>query len=272
MTKKRYLSKMKTKSILCAFSPLLLAAGCAEVAQAPERLEVPAIPQVNGLMDVRTSEIREYKGFTLSYNKKALIPDWVAYELTAEETRGRATREDKSFGMDMSYKGKQARREDYKDSGWSRGHMAPAGDFFWSDEAMEETFYLLNICPQNEYLNNKDWQYLEKQVRRWAVDYGRAWVVTGPIIGKNRYGKIGESRVTVPDAFFKAVLVRDDGGYEGVGFVMQNDSKRYYLEKCAVTLDSLEKMTGIDFFPALPDKVEDFIESTYDPSVWNLIK
>jgi endonuclease G len=137
---------------------------------------------------------------------------------------------------------------------------------------MEETFYLMNICPQNETLNNKDWQYLEKQVRHWARDYGRVWVVTGPIVGENRYGKIGESGVTVPDAFFKAVLVQDDGAYEGVGFVMQNDAKRYYLEKCALTLDALEQMTGIDFYPALPDRIEDFIESTYDPAVWGLRK
>ena len=263
---------MKTKWILYASLLVLLAAGCAEVAPAPERLEVPATPQVSGLMNAKHSEIREYKGFTLSYNPNLLIPDWVAYELTEEETKGQATREDKSFGMDLSYKGKQARREDYKDSGWSRGHMAPAGDFCWSDVAMEETFYLMNICPQNETLNNKDWQYLEKQVRHWARDYGRVWVVTGPIVGENRYGKIGESGVTVPDAFFKAVLVQDDGAYEGVGFVMQNDAKRYYLEKCALTLDALEQMTGIDFYPALPDRIEDFIESTYDPAVWGLRK
>lgn len=263
---------MKTKWILYASLLVFLAAGCAEVAPAPERLEVPATPQVSGLMNAKPSEIREYKGFTLSYNPNLLIPNWVAYELTEEETKGQATREDKSFGMDLSYKGKQARREDYKDSGWSRGHMAPAGDFFWSDVAMEETFYLMNICPQNETLNNKDWQYLEKQVRHWARDYGRVWVVTGPIVGENRYGKIGESGVTVPDAFFKAVLVQDDGAYEGVGFVMQNDAKRYYLEKCALTLDALEQMTGIDFYPALPDRIEDFIESTYDPAVWGLRK
>ena len=115
-----------------------------------------------------TDRIKRYQGYVTSYNTETLIPDWVAYELTKEETRGDATRDDKNFSMDLSFKGKQAMREDYMGSGWTRGHMAPAGDFFWSDEAMAETFYFLNICPQREELNNKDWQYLEKQVREWA--------------------------------------------------------------------------------------------------------
>ena len=117
---------MKTKWILYASLLVLLAAGCAEVAPAPERLELPATPQVSGLMNAKPSEIREYKGFTLSYNPNLLIPNWVAYELTAEETKGQATREDKSFGMDLSYKGKQARREDYERLQTVLEHMAAA--------------------------------------------------------------------------------------------------------------------------------------------------
>ena len=130
--------------------------------------------------------IMTYKGYVSSYNPETLIPDWVAYELTEEETHGDATRADKDFSMDMNYRGKQAMREDYWGSGWTRGHMAPAGDFMWDDEAMSETFFFMNICPQREELNNKDWQYLEKQVRAWARKYGKVWVVSGPIVGDMR--------------------------------------------------------------------------------------
>ena len=232
------------------------------IAEPPQGLELPEIVQQDNIV--------EYQGYVVSYNTETLIPNWVAYELTADETRGNANRNGKEFSMDFSFKGKQARREDYFRSGWTRGHMAPAGDFFWSDEAMAETFYFLNICPQREELNNKDWQYLEKQVRRWANQYGRVWVVSGPIIGDNKYGTIGPDNVVVPDAFFKVALVHDGSRYQSVAFIMQNDANRYYLEKCALSVDDLELLTGLDFYPALPDDVEDFAEGAYDPAVWGL--
>ena len=192
--------------------------------------------------------IMTYKGYVSSYNPETLIPDWVAYELTEEETHGDATRADKDFSMDMNYRGKQAMREDYWGSGWTRGHMAPAGDFMWDDEAMSETFFFMNICPQREELNNKDWQYLEKQVRAWARKYGKVWVVSGPIV----------------------LLVHDGKRYQSIAFVMGNDAERYWLQDCALTVDELEKRTGLDFYPALPDDIENDTESRYDFSVWGI--
>ncbi len=242
---------------------LLLLASCENVMPPVEgALELPALTD--------TDQILQYQGFTVSYNSENLIPNWVAYELTAEETVGDADREDKRFSMDMSFKGHQAMREDYAESGWTKGHMAPAADFLWSDDAMAETFYLVNVCPQDEFLNRKDWQYLEKQVRAWANEYGRVWVVTGPIVGEDRYGTIGAQEVVVPDAFFKVVLVHDGSRYQGVAFVMGNDNSRYWLDQVAMPVDELEKLTGIDFYPALPDDMEDVVEAGYDPAVWSL--
>ena len=216
--------------------------------------------------------IMTYQGYVSSYNPETLIPDWVAYELTADETRGEATRAEKDFSMDFNWEGRQAKREDYFGSGWTRGHMAPAGDFMWDDSAMTETFYFMNICPQREELNNKDWQYLEKQVRAWARKYDKVWVVTGPIVGDNIYGTIGKDHVVVPDAFFKAVMVHDGKRYQSIAFVMGNDAERYWLQDCALTVDELEQKTGIDFYPALPDDIEDDTEARYDLSVWGIRK
>ena len=207
-----------------------------------DQLELPASRPGDRIMT--------YQGYVSSYNPETLIPDWVAYELTAEETRGEATRIDKNFSMDMNYHGKQAMREDYWGSGWTRGHMAPAADFAWDDSAMSETFYFMNICPQREELNNNDWQYLEKQVRAWARKYGKVWVVSGPIVGDNIYGTIGKNHA----------------------FVMGNDAERYWLYDCALTVDELEQRIGVDFYPALPDDIEDDTESRYDLSVWNIRK
>ena len=136
------------------------------------------------LPDFTTEDlILRHDGFVVSYDADARIPKWVAYELTAEETNGDAERDELIFKMDPSYNRTQAMREDYFDSGWTKGHMACAGDFKWNSDAMEETFYLTNICPQDEELNKGDWNYLERQVRAWARKYGMVWVVCGPIIG-----------------------------------------------------------------------------------------
>lgn len=216
------------------------------------------------------SPIIRHSGFTLCYDEASRIPRWVAYELTAGETEGDAERDDFIFKMDPSFKRTQAMREDYYDSGWTKGHMACAADFKWDNDAMEETFFLTNICPQDEELNKGDWNYLERQVRNWARQYGRVWVVSGPIIGSNRYGCIGERSVVVPDSFFKAVLVPGKQGYQSIAFVMGNDAGRYYLDKCSMSINELERRTGLDFFPALPDDIEEGVESQYKPSDWGI--
>ena len=105
-----------------------------------------------------------YTGFTVSYNTSTLIPNWVAYELTATEVEGQYPRKGQ-FGQDFSFRGRQAMREDYSNSGWDKGHMCPAADLKWSEKTMYESFYLTNICPQNHELNSTDWLTLEKLAR-----------------------------------------------------------------------------------------------------------
>lgn len=226
------------------------------------KMELPAIEDDDIIIT--------HKGYTISYNAKARIPEWVAYELTSEETTGDADREDAIFQMDPQYSRTQAMREDYSGSGWTKGHMACAGDFHWDEEAMDETFYLTNICPQDEELNKGDWNYLEKQIRYWARDNGKVWVVSGPIIGDNKYGTIGERDVVIPDSFFKAVLIQKKGKFHSIAFVMDNNDKRYFLSDCSMSVNELEELTGLDFFPELYDDVEESIESKINHSVWNI--
>jgi len=211
-----------------------------------------------------------HEAYTSSYNTTTLIPNWVAYELTKEETYGDIERGQRMFSMDPDFKMRQAKREDYYNSGWTKGHLIPASDVRWSSTGMDETFYFTNVCPQNEVLNAGDWEFLERQVRRWAREFGSAWVVTGPIVGTGKYGKIGERDVVVPDSFFKAVVCCNDGSYQGIAFVMNNDEERYYLADCAMSIDSLEKLTGLDLFPALDDKIENAIEARYSLKDWGI--
>ena len=227
-------------------------------------LEIPA--------STGSGRIVRHGAYVSSYNTSTLIPDWVAYELTAEEAGGRRDREGIEFRMDPDLKGcTQAMREDYSGSGWTKGHLMPAADAATSSSTMEETFYFTNICPQDETLNAGDWQFLEKKVRSWARRYGSVFVVTGPIVGENRYGTIGDRDVTVPDAFYKALLVRrKDGSYSSIAFVMGNDSERYFLKDCNITVDELERLTGFDFFPGLDDRIEEKVESKGKLSDWGI--
>lgn len=208
-----------------------------------------------------------HEGFRISYNQSWLIPNWVAYELTKEETRGDVERTD-YFDVDPTLKGRQARFADYSHTGYDRGHMAPAGDMKWSKEAMDACFYLTNICPQNHNLNKGDWNDLENACRRWARRYGRAWIVTGPIVTSREPKTIGDRHVVVPDAFFKVVLAPNGKKYEGIAFVMDNKAGngQYMDDYC--TIDEVENLTGIDFFHALPDGVEDSVESSVDIKFW----
>ena len=213
----------------------------------------------------------EHVGYSCSYNRETLISNWVAYELTDEEVnppvkyRGR-----ESFRWDPGTEGERtAYREDYKnDAGWQRGHMAPRADMRWSVQAYEESFFLSNICPQNGDLNSKDWEATERLARRMATRYGSVYVVCGPIVGDNKYGKLGEHGVVIPDAFFKVLLVNIDGVFHSIAMVLPNESTHHDPNYYWCTVDELEKKIGMDFFPGLNDKIEKVCESVVEPGIW----
>lgn len=251
---------MKIISIVTAG---MLCAGCAFTQNIDTgRIELPALSSEDYIV--------EYEGYTASYDMLTKTPEWVAYELTKDETYGDAVRDGKFFSPDERVLLPQPDDYDYRRSGWTRGHMAPAADFRWSDEAMWETFHFTNCCPQDEELNNGMWNTLEKKCRTWARRYGNIYIVTGPVVGENRYGTIGDSHVVIPDAFFKAILTQDKKGWQSIAFVMQNRSYNENMQKCAMSVDELEELTGFDFFAALDDLAEAEAEKGYNLSFWKL--
>ena len=234
-------------------------------AEAVAQLEIPVLEKK------APSQILSYKGFTVSYNNNTRLPNWVAYELTATEVAGDLPRKDK-FRSDPAANGPQANKEDYRNSGWDRGHMAPAADMKWDAEAMGESCYFTNICPQNPQLNGGDWKELEEKCRKWAEKHGRLYIACGPIILGNEHGTIGANEVIIPDKFYKVVLARINGEYRGAGFIFHNSPLRKSkisgkppvnrpLESYLVPIDEVEAITGIDFFPALPADTQNRVES-----------
>ena len=223
------------------------------------QLEIPSMP--NG----KQGQVIQRTGYTLAYDKKTKTPQWVAWELTKEETKGNHERTDK-FLPDPNVEGAKVVTTDYTGSGYDRGHMAPAGDMKWSKKAMEESFYMSNICPQIHHLNTGDWNELEANTRKWARRYGSVYVTCGPIYnGSRRTQYIGKNRVKVPDAFFKVILIQSPKKTCALGFFFENEAGQRPLNEYLVSIDYLEQTTGIDFFPALPDELENVLEAeTHD--------
>ena len=135
---------------------------------------------------------------------------------------------------------------------------------------MADCFYLTNICPQDHKLNTGTWKKLEEQCREYARYVGTLYIVCGPIVTNNRYGTIGDNGVMVPDGFFKVLLAPYYGKYIAIGFLFDNQKGGKKLVEHAVTVDEVERVTGIDFFHSLPDDIEEAVESAMEKTAWSL--
>ncbi|MEI6681329.1 MAG: DNA/RNA non-specific endonuclease [Bacteroidota bacterium] len=212
-------------------------------------------------------EIIIHAGYTLSFNKTYHIADWVAYELTAEETVPVVLRNN-HFVPDPLLSSCALSNADYKGSGYDRGHLAPSADMCYSQLTMEESFYLSNMSPQRPGFNRGIWKKLEEQVRLWAVDDGEVYVVTGTVL-KPGLPTIGPDEVTVPAYFYKVILNDHGPGLQGIAFLMPNEASQEPLQHYAVTIDSVEKLTGTNFFYRMPEGEQRNFESKIDLSRWS---
>lgn len=218
------------------------------------------------LEDISEQIIRK-TSYIVSYNKDTKIPNWVAWHLTADHTDGPVGRMS-SFYEEERISGPRATLEDYRRSGWSRGHMCPAGDNKWNEIAMYETFSLVNVCPQNANLNSGLWNSIEVDCRRWARKYGDVYIVCGPVFMKREHETIGANGVFVPEAFFKVVLCLN-GTPKALGVICRNTDGNKKRGLYYNSIDQVERITGYDFFSALPDELENCIESDVDMGLWN---
>lgn len=233
-----------------------------------ESENLPVLPA-----DVSSTVLRR-QGYTLSYNADFRQPNWVVYELLRSELDGTVKRKEVDFQPDPDLGANSPQLTDYRGSGYDRGHIAPAADFTWDRQAMSETFYLSNICPQGHDFNAGIWLNLENQVRTWARQDSAICIVAGPILTPAGFRKeqqrLRHSRVVIPQYFFKIILAPFADRPRAIGFIMPNQNSNSALRTYAVTVDSIESLTGIDFFPQLPDAVEREVESQCRPGDWGL--
>ena len=225
--------------------------------------------EIPRLKNKQKEQVIKHEGYTVSYNSDYKIANWVAYELTSKEATSKKNERSNKFVSDPMVKGATAMNEDYTRSGYDRGHMAPAGDMKWSAKAMRESFYLSNICPQKPGLNRGIWKDLEEQVRLWAKENGSLLIVTGPVITDD-LKRLGKNRVGIPKTFYKVICTITNGKPEGVGFLFDNkDYGKTPLKSMMIPIDSVEKVTGIDFFPSLPDSIENPMEAYVNDGSWS---
>ena len=185
----------------------------------------------------KQEQIIRHTGYTVSYNKDLKLPNWVSYELTRQETKGKEKRSNR-FIADPLAIGTIATNADYTRSGYDKGHMAPAADMKWSPKAMKESFYFSNMCPQHPQLNRRGWKNLEEKIRDWAVADSAIIIICGPIIDKPSK-TIGKNKVAVPERFFKVILSPFVKPARGIGFLFNNRQAVEPLSTYAVSIDSI---------------------------------
>ena len=218
---------------------------------------------------VDSNQIIHRTWYSLSYNERYEQADWVAYSLTSSEVDGLTPRKD-SFKPDPLIITYTADDDDYSGSGYDRGHLIPAADMKMSELSMASSFYYSNMSPQHPSLNRGIWRSLETVVRNWAKDEGQVYVVTGPVLAKGVIKFIGDDEVGVPKYFYKVIYDPTIGNRKAIGFILENsDGNDLPLESYAVSVDSVESFTGLDFFYNINDVFEEPYESVVDVSLWD---
>ena len=236
------------------------------------RLEFPRLYQgTNTTFEVTHSTADYGITYSLEWDGDLKANRWTCYQFYAGNRAKNVSRTD-AFQQDPDIPSAyQATLSDYSNSGYSRGHLCPSGDRLCSKEQNMQTFYLSNMQPQEQGHNGGVWNDLEAKVRdTWAAGCDTLYVVKAATIDSADYIKTyTSSGLIVPKYFYMALLsyTKSTNTYRAMGVwsLHQSDSTTEYI-----TIDELERRTGIDFFCNLYDVIETKIEQTLDTSYWGV--
>jgi endonuclease G len=229
-------------------------------------IEIKGDTNVFFLPTSTTGQVIHHEGYSLSYNEKYEQAEWVAYELKKSHLSNTNYKRP-YFEIDKAVKTNAAHWKNYKQSGYDKGHLCPSGDRKYTKAAHDETFLTSNISPQTHDFNSGIWNTLEQKVRFWADKYDGVYVVTGGVL-KGELPTIGEEGVAVPNYFYKVLLDYNNGNPKAIAFLMEHENSNNSLYNFAVTIDTIEHLTGIDFFPNLNDDLEEKLESSNNFKNW----
>ncbi|XP_029016810.1 endonuclease G, mitochondrial isoform X2 [Betta splendens] len=209
------------------------------------------------------ANIKTRESYVTSYDPRTRTASWVIERLNPASLSGSSNRKGCEFREDDSiHLFHRSTNDDYRGSGFDRGHLAAAANHKWSQKAMGETFYLSNVAPQNSHLNQNAWNNLEKMCRSLTKFYLNIYVCTGPLYlprqeddGKLyvRYQVIGRNHVAVPTHFFKVLILEqaDGHGVELRSYVLPNEpvDEKIPLERFLVPIETIERASGLLFVP-----------------------
>lgn len=215
------------------------------------------------------AQIIRHHGYTLDYAEPFEQAKWVEYHLTREHLVGEKAERGNNFRVDPAVHTGSADPKDYVHSHHDKGHLCPAADMAWSEATMSESFYMSNMSPQEPSFNRGIWKHLEEQVRKWAQNYGSLWIVTGPVLEKDLPVIGHENKVAVPEEYYKIIADLSPHHEKMIAFLMPNQGSHEALQRYVVTVDSVEKITGIDLFPVLNDSLENALESHSRTDHWS---
>lgn len=235
-----------------------------ESANSKERQHPPLTDPLEYPFFNQTTTVVIHPGFALLYNEQHEQASWVAYELTRDELAGTVSRTDK-FLPDPKIETGSAINDDYRNSGYDRGHLAPAADLKWSHASMNASFFYSNMSPQLPGFNRGIWKQAEELVRKWANHYGAVYVVTGPVLS-NGLPTIGPNNVSIPEYYYKLVI--DTALMRSAALLIPHQSSKRPLATFLVSIDSVERLTGLDFFHQLNDTFEASLEKAITPEKW----
>lgn len=224
-------------------------------------------PICTGAPAVGDVQVIDRGSFAVGWSRSLKHPLWVAYHVPAEKAYEAGKRP--PFRADPSAPGSPAASA-YKNSGYDRGHMAPnyAIATRFGTEAQKDTFYMSNIVPQRPGLNRGPWREVEHRIADlWTAKYGEIWVIVGCVPG-NPEDRL-PSGVDVPTAYWQLIVARSEDGVRALALYMPQDLPfSAFPMHNIVTIDELERLTGLDLLSDLPNFLEKPLEAHLPTRLW----
>ncbi len=217
-----------------------------------------------------TGAVVTHTWFVLSYDEDHEQAEWVAYELTRARLNENWAARPNTFRPDPDVRTESATPRDYSGSGYDKGHLCPAADMAFDEKAIDESFLMSNISPQDPAFNVGVWRELEELTRDWARKFNKLYIATGPVLSQANYTQIGFSKVSVPNAFYKVLLAPEQR--RAIAFIMPNQLSDSPIMEYACSIDKVEKVTGLDFFPSLLKGLDEELEASLDKDAWPVNK
>lgn len=240
-----------------------------EIPAEKPKTEIPVqqtqVPE-NILPASTTGEVVRHTYFALSYDEDHEQAEWVVYEITRERLNENWAARPNTFRPDPDVRTESATPRDYNGSGYDKGHLCAAADMAFNEKAIDETFLMSNMSPQKPGFNAGVWRELEECTRDWARKFKRIYVATGPVLTQTPLGSIGFSKVTVPGAYYKVLYAPEQ--HKAIAFVMPNELSSKPVMDYAISIDKVEQLTGLDFFPNLLKGMDEEIEASLDKDAW----